>query len=401
MTIHPVVSEAEKQRMLLTGFDHDREGHARRHARLNELRSHNPVGVGPTPSMLMSRPRALPTRLRTPRVMARYLGVPPLAICLEQFTELLGTRGLMVWHDGYIVHEQYLKGHRPDVRWMTNSASKPVVAMLVACAQARGDLGSDDTQIAEYWPELRGTAWEPVTLGQCMAMTTGIDFVEESLDLEDDAQYAELLKELLYGSIDRFVTGLGRRAPAGSELVYSSIDTEALGGALIRATGKSIAQLLEEYIWLPAGMESPAYWIADTLGRDMALAGLCATLRDYTRLGLVMLHGGRWNGRQIVPWEFIRNFSQPGAHLFGMPGHDDYPLVPVNQVFVPNTLADQRGDYMAAGSWGQMIYVDPRHATVIAHQGICADVTTEYVDMTRAFFAFRQIAEELAQSAWQ
>jgi CubicO group peptidase (beta-lactamase class C family) len=396
MTIHPRVSDTEKQRILLTGFDHDRDRHAWRHASLNALHSHNPVAAGPMPSTLISQPRALPSRLRTARVMARYLGVPPLAIDLDQFMELLGTRGLLVWHNGHVVHEQYLKGHRPDVCWMTNSASKPVVAMLVACAQARGELGPNETPIVQYWPELCGTAWEPVTVGQCLAMTTGIDFVEESLDLEGDAPYAQLFEELLFGSIDRFIARLGRRAPAGAELVYSSIDTEALGGTLIRATGKSIAQLLEEYIWRPAGMESSAYWITDTTGREMALAGLCATLRDYARLGLIMLRAGRWNGRQIVPFDLIRSFSHPSPAIFEMSGHDDYPLVPLNQTFVPNNLADQRGDYMAAGSWGQMIYVDPRHATVIAHQGVCADITTEYIDMTRAFFAFRQISEELA-----
>jgi CubicO group peptidase (beta-lactamase class C family) len=397
MTIHPRVTDDEKQHSIVTGFDHDRERHALRHARLNELRSHNLVGIAPKPSILESRARALPARFQTPRVMARYLGVPPLAINLEQFTEYMGTRGLLVWHQGFVVHEQYAKGHAAEVRWMTNSASKPVVAMLVACAQARGDLGPAETLITQYWPELKGTAWESVTIGHCLAMTTGIDFVEESLDLEGgEAHYAKLFDALVFGSIDRFIAKLGRRAPAGVEVVYSSIDTEALGGTLIRATGKSIAELLEEYIWKPAGMEMPAYWMTDTTGREMALAGLCASLRDYARLGLIMLHDGRWNGQQIVPSEPINAFSHPDPKLFEMPGHDDYPLIPVNQTFVPNNVADQRGDYMAAGSWGQIIYVDPRHETVIAHHGICADITTEYIELTRAFFAFRQISEELA-----
>jgi CubicO group peptidase (beta-lactamase class C family) len=398
MTIHPPVTDEQKQQWLLTAFDHDRERHARRHATLDQQRSHNLVATGAAPSPLEARPRAMPERLQTPRVMSRYLGVPPLAINLDQFVELLGTRGLLVWQGGSVAYEQYFKGHGADVRWMTNSASKPVVAMLVACAQARGDLGPNETPIVSYWPELKGTAWEPVTIGQCLSMTTGIDFVEESLDLEGgEAHYAELFTEVAFGSIDRFIAKLGRRAPAGTEVVYSSIDTEALGGTLIRAAGKSIAQLLEEYIWVPAGMETPAYWLTDTIGREMALAGLCATLRDYTRLGLIMLHEGLWNGKQIVPAELIHTFSQPDPALFGMPGHDDYPLVPLNQTFVPNNLADQRGDFMAAGSWGQIIYVDPRHGTVIAHQGVCADITTEYIELTRAFFAFRQISESLAQ----
>jgi hypothetical protein len=79
-------------------------------------------------------------------------------------------------------------------------------------------------------------------------------------------------------------------------------------------------------------------------------------------------------------------------------GHDDYPLLVIDQSFVPSRADEQRGDYMAAGSYGQMIYVNPVTRTVIAHQGVMADITMEYVDIYRAFMAFRQTAEHLASS---
>ena len=54
---------------------------------------------------------------------------------------------------------------------------------------------------------------------------------------------------------------------------------------------------------------------------------------------------------------------------------------------------------MAAGSYGQLIYVNPAANVVVAHQGIGRDITTEYIDMHRAFMAFRQIAASLADPA--
>ena len=130
---------------------------------------------------------------------------------------------------------------------MTNSASKLVVAMLVAQAHEDGLIRSLDDPLPTYWPEAKGTAWSQVTVAHCLAMTTGIDFVEESLDLLDPAnQFRDLFQELAFGSVERFLLSLGRRTEPGVELTYSSIDTEALGSILSRAVGMGIARYLEQ-----------------------------------------------------------------------------------------------------------------------------------------------------------
>lgn len=380
-----------------TYFDHDAERHALQHREFERHFPVNPIEAPDEASVLVHDARPLPQRVNLPRAIATYLGVPPLAIDLDQLLALLGTRGLLVWHDGAIVHEQYLHDHGPGVRWMTNSASKLVVGMLVARAQADDVLGPASTPLTDYWPELIGTAWDGVTVGHCMEMTTGVDWVEESLDLVDaDNVFAQLFRELSFGSIEALIPRLGRRSSPGTELVYSSIDTEALGGVLIRAVGTSIASYLQRSIWQPAGMEHDAYWVCDPTGRELALSGLCATLRDYARLGLVLLHDGAWNGQQVLPASFSERLANPDPVTFELPGHDDYPLTCWEQAFVPNSLDAQAGDYMAAGSYGQIIYVNPATRTVVAHQGIHRDITTEYIDLYRAFMAFRAISEHLA-----
>jgi CubicO group peptidase (beta-lactamase class C family) len=145
-------------------------------------------------------------------------------------------------------------------------------------------------------------------------------------------------------------------------------------------------------------MESDAFWLCDPTGRELALSGLCATLRDYGRLGLVLQHDGLWNGAQVLPVGFCEQLRRPDPAVFEMPGHDDYPLVCWQQSFVPSTVAEQQGDYMAAGSYGQLIYVHTDLEVVVAHQGIGRDITTEYIDMHRAFMAFRQIAAALTDT---
>lgn len=378
-----------------TYFDHNRPLHVEQHRRLSDILGSAPVRAGSSPRALEVATRALPSRFHLPDIQATYLSVPPLAIAPDQLWDLIGTEGLLVWHDGAVVHEWYREGRDEADLWMTNSASKLVVAMLVARAIADGHL-SRDTQLVDLWPEVAGSGWDGVTVGHCMAMTTGVDFVEESLDLEGDSAFAQLFQEVAFGSIESFVSGLGRRFQPGSRVAYSSLDTEALGSALMRATGKGIAAYLEEVLWGPAGMEHDARWITDTTGREMALSGLCASLRDYARLGLVLLDEGRVGDQQLLPADFAHSLSAPPRELFDAPGHDDYPLLVFEQAFVPSTWEQQDGDFMAAGSYNQFIYVHPGTRTVVAHQGVGYDISTEYIDMHRAFMAFRQIGQHLS-----
>ncbi|MEU1854399.1 hypothetical protein ABZ499_35475, partial [Streptomyces sp. NPDC019990] len=55
----------------------------------------------------------------------------------------------------------------------------------------------------------------------------------------------------------------------------------------------------------PLGMESPAYWIVDSAGTEMAFAGLNMTARDLARLGELHRNGGLWQGRHIIPPQWV------------------------------------------------------------------------------------------------
>ena len=304
--IRPAGSVEARESWAKTVFDHDRARHALRHAAMDSILASRPIAAGAGAAKLPARPRTLLDRLDLPEATATYLGVPALGIDLDQLLELVGTRGLLAWHGGEVVAERYLKSHSPDVRWMTNSASKLVVAMLVARAQQEGVLGADETLLTAYWPELVGTAWDGVTIGHCRQMTTGVAWEEESLDVSHDGGWPRLLKELAFGSIDSYPATVPRRDEPGDVVRYSSLDTEVLGGVLVRAAGAGIAELVERWLWQPAGMESDAYWLCDQGGREFALSGLCATLRDYARLGLIRPNRGSWEWSPVSAGGVLR-----------------------------------------------------------------------------------------------
>ena len=369
------------------------------HRELDSIVCSAPIAAGSRPSPLpRGEDLSLPESFHVPGKVGERLSVESGDFGLEPFLQRVNTLGLAVVQDGKLVHERYGLGNDERTQWMSNSASKFVIGILVAIAHAEGAIESFSDPVDRYWPELAGSGWDGVTIDQCLRMTSGIAFDEYSLDLWKDGPYIRLLYALASGSIEPHVVSQGSKAPPGTRAEYSSINTEALGGILVRATGKSITQYLQEKIWQPGGMEHDAYWVADTTGREMALAGLCATLRDYARLGLMMANDGILNGKQIVPaWYAQRLATVDNAH-FKLAGSQNDAVLNWYQVFVPSDEALNEGDYMASGSFGQNIYVNRKSRTVVVTHSMYADVLTEEAEMYRHFMAFRAIARAAAHA---
>ncbi len=64
------------------------------------------------------------------------------------------------------------------------------------------------------------------------------------------------------------------------------------------------------------GMEHDAFWNVDAPGpngMETAFSCLNATLRDFGRFGLMFLNHGKWNGKQIVPAEWIEHATTPDS----------------------------------------------------------------------------------------
>jgi CubicO group peptidase (beta-lactamase class C family) len=116
-------------------------------------------------------------------------------------------------------------------------------------------------------------------------------------------------------------------------------------------------------------------------GREFNGAGFNATLRDFARLGLMVLQGGRANGRQIVSTEWLRESTRPTASSSQGPGYGyQWWTVPGSQAF------------QALGLQGQFIYIDPPSRTVIVKLSYFPPGEQAASAESAAFFA--------AASAW-
>ena len=157
-----------------------------------------------------------------------------------------------------------------------------------------------------------------------------------------------------------------------------------------------MADLTSEWLWKPAGMERDGFWIADGpvgVGRELSGMGFNATLRDYARIGLLMLNGGKVDERQVIPPDWVRQSTQMTA--FDGPSNVNFG---VGYGFQWWQVDDNPGAFSAVGLAGQFIYVAPQSRTVIVKLSYFP-VANEGPMMAETLAFFRAVANHNASPA--
>lgn len=275
---------------------------------------------------------------------------------VDDFMKANRITGLIAVKDGKVVLEKYALGRTPEQRWTSFSVAKSMTSTLIGAAIKDGYIRSIYDPITRYLPELEGTAYEDVTLEQVVTMTSGVKWNEDYADPKSDvaqagtAPYTGRINPLL-----AYMSKLKREAPRGSKFVYKTGETDLAGLALARAlAGKSLSHYASEKIWIPYGMEQDGIWLLDKAGQERGGCCMSMTLRDYARMGLFMLGGGKAAGKDVLPvgWIEKATTNQVPPSKEGTYGYFWWPMD------APN--------YRAVGIFGQGILVFPEENLVIA-----------------------------------
>jgi CubicO group peptidase (beta-lactamase class C family) len=273
------------------------------------------------------------------------------------------TTGFLIIQNDQILLEQYHLGNTPEATNISWSMGKSVVSALFGIAIAEGHIDNIEQTVTDYVPELVNTGYDGVRIKDVLQMSSGVAFNEDYSDFASDInRFSRTLA--LGGSLDAFTASLKRESEPGTFNHYVSINTQVLGMILVRATGISLSQYLQEKIWNKIGTESDAYWLTDDAGMELALGGLNVTLRDYARIGRLYLHNGNWNGEQIIPAQWVKDSVTPDApHLLPGPNPQSDSVFGYGyQWWIPE---QPQGDFMAIGIYNQFIYVHPENDLII------------------------------------
>lgn len=266
---------------------------------------------------------------------------------------------LIIVHNGKVRLEQYGLDFGPDGRWTSFSVAKSFTSTLVGAAIQDGYIKSIDDMVSDYIPDLKGSAYDNVTIQQLLTMTSGVAWNEDYADPQSDvARFNSHTAEPGVDVTVSYMRQLPAEAEPGTKWVYKTGETNLIGVLASSAANKPLAEYLSEKIWKPFGMQQDATWLLGSTGHEISGCCVQAATRDFARFGLFMLGGGIAGGEQVVPDDWIAQATTKQVDI-GRPGS--------GYGYQWWTLDD--GAYIAQGIFGQGIFIDPKRQLVIASNG--------------------------------
>ena len=312
------------------------------------------------------------------------------SLSLEQVLQATATDAFLVLHDGRVVQESYAKvgeltaltglaGPRiventaevgsPGTRHILMSATKSVVGLIAGILRSHGSLDLESA-VSRIVPEVAHTAYRDATVRQLLDMRTGIRF-----EPAEQAAYARASgwEPVPAGEPGADLHGFFERSPAGSAphggpFSYVSANTDLLGWIIERVTGKPFAELASELLWKPMGAERDAFITTDSHGAPRCTGGLCSTLRDFARVGQLVIEHGAHGSVQVVPPAWLDDIAA-GGDL------DAWRQGEFFTAFGSRPMSYRSGWYVvhaeptlmfAMGIHGQQLFVDRANRLVVA-----------------------------------
>ncbi|GIG66195.1 serine hydrolase domain-containing protein [Phytomonospora endophytica] len=264
---------------------------------------------------------------------------------------------IMVVRHGHVVAEGWWAPYSAARPHLLYSLTKSFTAVAVGLAIADGLLSLDD-RIVDVLPD-RVPDGIPeqarrLTVHHLLSMTVGrdTDSLTEAWQLEPD----DLVKGFLRVPFS---------APEGTRHAYDNATTYVLARMVERATGRGLPELLDERLFTPMGVDH-ADWDRVAGGASFGFHGLHLTTEAVAAFGELLLRGGRWGDRQLVPREWVELATGRHIETRQVEGWS------VN----PDTLRGygyqfwmSRHGYRGEGSFGQYCLVLPEHDLVVAVTG--------------------------------
>lgn len=281
---------------------------------------------------------------------------------MNRFVEESPTVAFMIIRNVSLLYEKYSNGYFRDSYVTTFSLAKSFVSILIGIAVKEGKISSVNDPVTRYIPDMKHKdQFETVTIEQLLNMTAGI---KESL-----IPYLPFSIQLkfYYGQRLRHWVKKLRIDPKQKEhFKYSMVSsTQLLALVLENATGKSLAQNLEEKIWTKIGTEYNAHWSTDKKeGAEKAFCCLNARPVDFAKFGRLVLNNGNWNGEEIIPGEWLEKSFSPdtagGQYKSACAGNR-------SDAYCYNWWQGAKGVkyYKAAGMYGQYVIVFPEKNLIL------------------------------------
>lgn len=271
----------------------------------------------------------------------------------------------MVVRHGHVVAEGWWAPYSAERPHLLYSLTKSFTSVAVGLAIADGLLSLDDRVVdvlPDHVPAGISEQGRRLTVHHLLSMTTGhrTDSLAEAWQLEPD----DLVKGFL-------------RVPfpeaEGTRHAYDNPTTYILARMVERVTGRGLPELLDDRLFKPMGVDH-AEWDRVASGAAFGFHGLHLTTEAVAAFGELLLRGGLWGGRQLVPREWVQLATR--RHIDSVPFKDDGSDDVDFSCGYGYQFWMSRHGYHGHGAFGQQCVVVPSHdlVVVVTAQGEAQDV---------------------------
>jgi CubicO group peptidase (beta-lactamase class C family) len=313
----------------------------------------------------------------------RY-GFAGLELTLDDYLNRQPVTGLLIAKDNTILVERYQYGRTDTDRLTSFSMAKSVVALLIGIALQEGAIRSVDDLVETYVPGLKDTEYGRTPIKALLLMASGVAFSEDYASPSSDInKLARLTLEDPGDSLAAVKQFNTRRSPPGARFSYSSAETLVLGLVLAAATKRTISDYAAEKLWQPLGAEADATWIIDATGQEVTFAYLNAVLRDWARLGLMLANRGNWQGKTVVPEDWLRASAADALPTDSPRAKYGYQIW-----YSPDTRR-----FSLQGLRGQYVLVDPDLKLVLVQTALSGG-RPEFVELLALWTALRELVNK-------
>jgi CubicO group peptidase (beta-lactamase class C family) len=296
----------------------------------------------------LKEPAQLGRATSEPAIRFAFAG---LDLTLDDYLNRHPITGLLIAKDNSILVERYQYGRTDSDRLTSFSMAKSVVGLLIGIAVKDGAIRSVDDLAETYVAGLKDTEYGRTPIKALLMMASGVEFSEDYANRSSDIyKLARMtLEKDAVGSLAAVKQFNTRRAAPGAQFSYSSAESLVLGLVLAAATKRTVSDYAAEKLWQPLGAEADATWIIDATGQEVTFAYVNAVLRDWARLGLMLANRGNWQGKMVVPEDWLAESASNAIPT-------EFPLAKYGyQIWYSR---DTRR-FSLRGLRGQYVFVDP------------------------------------------